>query len=193
MAHKKKNCPPARALAVLLATLTLPATAADLLIPGQPAALTDGEGLLAIGFELRDEIESLALDQPGALLWTHTFRNLEPGYNLRILRLPAGTYRWRQIITPQYKITFGGERRWAEMIVEAGKLNYAGDFVYEGKPMQQVYVNRANRMSILLAALEAGYPGLLAELELVYHGMVDDPFGAFYRRERQALAIEPAG
>ncbi len=136
-----------------------------------------------MGIELRDAIDGLSIDQPGSLLWTHTFKDLPAGYHVRVLKLPAGSYRWRQIRVGDFRIDVSHRHQWIALSVEAGKINYSGDLVYDEHHWQSVYVNRANRTSRILETLDADYPALVEALPFAYHGVSVDPYADFYRAE----------
>lgn len=120
-------------LATSLAILSAGCSAPYLLTePGKKVQLKENEGLLALRLKFDGGVDYVEFHGEGKTAKDFTVRDPKPGYDLRILKLVAGTYCVSR---------FGGSGEHLEarskddrLCVEVlpGTLNYPGDFLQNG-------------------------------------------------------------
>lgn len=160
--------------------------------PGALPELEAGEGLLVVGVDTDMPLYRVKVRKDGAYFGGGDLRNLPKGRSLRLYALPAGRYEWAQL-NPHallyYNLRDDAEY---EFVVEAGKVNYAGDLQFRGMVSAQGGLHVANRSLGVIDWLKQEHPGVYAAHRLAYTGHYPDPFPAFYRDVVQAAGREPA-
>ena len=76
--------------------------------------------------------------------------------------------------------------------VEAGKLNYAGVFIYEMSGFNWASGTLNDRLTVVLTVMEQRFPELLEQYEVANGLFPDDRFVQFYLQEKQQSLREQA-
>lgn len=150
--------------------------------------IRDDEGLLVIAFNSTELDLRVLLNRKDATGGNIEFRPLRRGQYFRVVRAKAGTYYWDRINQSdyQYKRWFELNRFDLEFEVEAGKLNYAGVFMFEASG-GRFHAILEDRLVITLAILEHRYPELIAQYEIANGLHPDDRFMDFYLAEKRIV------
>lgn len=156
----------------LLAIAVAPSAAVDIDKP-----LSEGEGWLAVVVDNSAQITSLRLDGPG-LLGDDLVKGLGLGRNVRVLRAKAGKYRWSMLTSATGYVSLKRDPQF-EFAVEAGKLNYPGNFVIESAGFNSVRYYRANRASQTMMGLDQTFAGLREKYPWRNDLPSPDPFAEF--------------
>jgi hypothetical protein len=152
------------------------------------------EGLVVIAFNSTESDLVVHINRTSAVGGNIEFEHVRPGEYFRVVRAKAGTYNWHRINQEFYDY-----RRWFELhkldlsfVVEAGKLNYAGVFMFDVGEGERYSATLEDRLSITLAVLEQRYPELLEQYEIANGLYPDDRFTEFYLREKGLIKSEAA-
>ncbi|HJU39809.1 MAG TPA: hypothetical protein VJ724_09575, partial [Tahibacter sp.] len=148
--HRGRRLPAlARAFASVLVLVAATATAKD-----DSAALKPGQGLLLVAIENSAAAWSVRIDGDGG---DSVVKDLLPGRNTRLLRLPAGKYRFARIDRSdrmRYSLDYPHDparRARYEFTVEPGVVNYPGELIVRMATPHQVAVGRFNRAAFAMA------------------------------------------
>ncbi len=148
--------------------------------------LGDDEGLVVIAFNSEEPDLRVLLNRKGGAFGNIEFTPARPGEHFRVVRAKAGTYYWDRINQVQYPY-----KRWYELehfdfefVVEAGKLNYAGVFMFE-VAKRRYAVSLKDRLVITLAVLGQRYPELIDRYEIANGLNPDDRFTEYYLSEKR--------
>jgi dipeptidyl aminopeptidase/acylaminoacyl peptidase len=147
MAHRLLN--PMRFVARVLMAISMAAGAAAKEMPEGPLPdLTGDLGYLLVVIDTDRPLPLLRLNRQGSILGTQDLEDLPQGISVRVLRVPAGRYRWQRVAagghfviehdpdrsaieflallqTPRFDISDSEALMTLE--VQAGKFNYAGE------------------------------------------------------------------
>ncbi len=143
---------------VLLAGVAATATAKQR-ANDAPEPLGPDEGWLALVVDNGIGATSVRIDGPG--LADGLAGELAGGRNLRLLRFPAGTYRWSMVNRPNWwkREYFSLERHpGLEFRVEAGAVNYPGDLVLRSAGPKAALFYRVNRSLETLLQVDQQQP-----------------------------------
>lgn len=176
-----------RLFCVALLTGTAVAAIAKESVADAPKRLGPGEGWLALIVDNGIGATSVRIDGPG--LSDGIAGELGGGRNLRLLRFPAGTYRWSMVNRPNWwkREYFSLERHpGLEFRIEAGAVNYPGDLVLRSAGPKAALFYRVNRSLETLLQVDLQQPGLRDALPW-RQDTGPDPFPAF---AAEALAGE---
>ncbi len=169
-------------LAALFLALLLSVPAAYALDTDEP--LAEGEGWLAVLIDNDADVSSVRFDGPG-LFGDGLVKDLGDGRNVRVLRAKAGKYRWSMLNRPSPHRNLAGEyfnvRRDAqyEFTVEAGKLNYPGNFIVKSTGLRSIVFYRSNRALQAMMGLDHTFPGLRGRYPWRNDFNAPDPFEEF--------------
>ncbi|MBL8297145.1 MAG: S9 family peptidase [Rhodanobacteraceae bacterium] len=156
--------------------------------------LSEGEGWIAVIVDNSAHISSLRLDGPG-LLGDDLVKNLGDGRNVRVVRAKAGKYRWSMMTRRDGYLSLKRDAQF-EFTVEAGKLNYPGNFVVESVGFNSVRYYRSNRASQTMMGLDLAFKGLREKYPWRNDLPSPDPFtefaGSKLTVERSAPLLESA-
>lgn len=139
--------------------------------------LADDEGWLAVIIDNEAGMSSILLDGPG-LLGDDVVRKLANGRNVRLVRAKPGKYRWSRMSRVDGYLTIERDAQF-EFVVEAGKLNYPGNFTVEATGFRSVRYYRSNAAAQAMMELDQAFKGLRGKY--AWHSDVPspDPFPAF--------------
>lgn len=156
--------------------------------PGELPALAADEGFLVVAVDADVPLYSVRLTRDGRFFGTGSVRRLPEGRSHVLFRAEAGTYQWTDIELVQgliYSVRKDPEFRFE---VEAGRITYPGDLMFNPGNLWRADIMVSNRGLAALDWMQAAHPALLAGHDFVYSGRYPDPFPAFYR---EALARHP--
>jgi len=150
--------------------------------------LGDGEGLVVVAAYAFGYAETIKVNRLGSLFGGFTIGPLFNAQHFRVHRLQAGTYSWDEVTrsVPRGRVFHDFSDDELVFTVEAGRLNYAGVFVYDvrGEFAQAEIEDRA---AIVLTILERRYPELLENYEIANGLVPEDDFIDFYLTEKRRL------
>lgn len=102
--------------------------------PGQMPELEAGEGLLVVGVDANMPISRVKVRKDDAVFGGGDMKDLPEGRSLRLYALPAGRYEWAQLKPfSNFAYDLRDEPEF-EFVVEAGRINYAGDLQFRAAP-----------------------------------------------------------
>ncbi len=146
--------------------------------------LDDGEGWLAVLIDNDADLSSVRFDGPG-LFGDGLVKDLGDGRNVRVLRAKAGKYRWSMLNRPSQYINQAGmyfnvpRNAQFEFTVEAGKLNYPGNFIVRTTGLRSLVFYRSNHALQAMMGLDHTFPGLRGKYPWRNDFSAPDPFEAF--------------
>ena len=150
------------------------------------AALKPGEGLVLLVIDNGIGASSIRLDGPG-IFGDGLARELGGGINVRLMRLPAGEYFWSRANAPTF---WGGYSFYAlshsdayRFRVEAGVINYPGDFLMHSLYGNYSLFRRVNRAALAMTRLDRKLPGVRARFPWRMDVAAADPFPAFFAEQ----------
>ncbi len=148
------------------------------------------EGLVVIAFNTSEFIHIARIDRRGSIGGHIRFGPIPAGEYFRVVRAKAGTYAWEEITRRMQdgRYMYRFDKRDYTFVVEAGKLNYSGVFLFETMPGAYFKTSLNDRLTIVVTALEQRYPGLLERYEFANGLYPDDRFTDFYLAEKRALS-----
>lgn len=160
--------------------------------PGQVPELEADEGLLVVGVDANMAISRVKVRKDGAVFGGGDMKDLPEGRSLRLYALPAGRYEWAQL-KPFSDLTYDlRDEPEFEFVVEAGRINYAGDLQFRAKTVDDSSFHVSNRGLGVIDWLKKEHPRLYADYALVYTGHYPDPFPEFYRDVVARSGADPA-
>lgn len=145
------------------------------------AKLKSGEGLLLLVVE--NDIGASSIRVDGAGFFADDLAKIGNGLNVYLMRFPAGQYRWSKVSKPwlwgsgYYDLSRDTEFTFR---VEAGVINYPGDFLMRPLATNYSTFNRTNRMSLAMARLDRKYPGVRTRFPWRTDVLTADPFATFF-------------
>jgi len=160
--------------------------------PDQSFRLSLREGLLVLDIDTEISLE-IARTSLGRL------EDVEKGRHVRIFRVSSGRHSWREIRIDApgpgrayYRYMIDRDPEF-EFEIEAGKLNYPGQFVvrrYRGPSRfsNTLLIRNVNRAGMTLRALRKSFSSILQKFKLVYAGESEDGFLEHYSRVVEELA-----
>lgn len=157
--------------ALLFALLGMPVQAADTDKP-----LDEDEGWLLLVVDNATSAHALRLDGPS--VFGDRVRGLGQGRNVSLLRARAGKYRWSSVTAGrlQWNLRRGTDR---EFSVEAGKINYPGNFLLESRGGLVGTFYRSNRALQAMMAMDSIFPGVRGKYPWRHDVGSPDPFPEF--------------
>lgn len=159
------------------------------------AKLGRDEGLLLLAVENGIGADSVRVDGDG-LFNTDVAGRLDSGRNVRLMRFPAGKYRWSKV-TLGSGAYFNMERTAAyEFTVEAGVINYPGELVMQPVAWQTATFGRYNKASLAMTLLDKAHPGVRTRYRWRNDVASPDPFPEFFAQhvaaDRTAALVDSA-
>lgn len=161
------------------------------------------QGILVVEVDASETVMRLLIEPTGRLSSSVSLTNLAEGRRARLLVLPAGTYRWREIdmagnVTingrayPMTWVADSDEEHW-QFEVRAGIVNYPGVLVLTRVGSRGLRMYTLNRSAQLVQTIREAGGTLLADRPIVYSGRGRDDFLEFYAsRMRSDRARERA-
>lgn len=139
--------------------------------------LAADEGWLLLIADNAAQAHSLLLDGPG-LLGDDLVRGLGAGRNVRLLRAKAGRYRWSGVSAGnvRWNLKRGADREFA---IEAGAINYPGNFILKASGRYSGTFFRSNRALQAMMALDTNFPGVRGAHPWRSDVGAPDPFAQF--------------
>ncbi len=159
--------------------------------PGKIPELEAGEGLLVVGVDSNMPLSRVRVRKDKAAFGAGDMRDLPEGRSLRLYALPAGRYEWAQLKPFSFFSYELGADPEFEFVVEAGKINYAGDLQFRARTFGSSTFHVANRALGVIDWLKQEHPTVYANYPLAYTGYYPDPFPAFYREVVAKAGVEP--
>ena len=161
--------------------------------PGQVPELEAGEGLLVVGVDTNMPISRVRVRKDDAVFGAGDMKDLPEGRSLRLYALPAGRYEWAQL-KPFSFLTYDlRDEPEFEFVVEAGKINYAGDLQFRANTFTDSSFHVSNRGLGVIDWLQKEHASLYRDYKLSYTGHYPDPFPEFYREVVAKAKAGPAG
>ncbi len=151
----------------------------------QKKGLKPNEGLVVILIDINFRIAKISLGKPGKVFPVYSMKKLRPGAQMKIIKLPAGKYYWKEGrgYSGNTTYTFEIEEELTVFEVKAGKLNYPGTLDFNGwrnKRDDIVYsYNMINNSTNIFLYIKEKFPSLIEKYPLVYSGKNPDPFLEF--------------
>lgn len=145
------------------------------------------EGLVIIAYNASTLTHEVKINRQGAIGGNIQFEPYWRGEYFRVMRAKAGTYNWHQINRKSggYRSLYKLEKLDLKFEVVAGKLNYAGVFMFDVKSGGYYSASLKDRLVITLAALDQRYPDLLDQYEIANGLNPDDRFTEYYLSEKR--------
>lgn len=159
--------------------------------PGNVPELEAGEGLLVVGVDTNMPISRVRVRKDDAVFGGGDMKDLPEGRSLRLYALPAGRYEWAQLKPFSNFIYDLRDEPEFEFVVEAGKINYAGDLQFRAKTVDDSRFHVSNRGLGVIDWLNKEHPRVFAGYTLAYTGYYPDPFPEFYRAIVAKAGTEP--
>ena len=160
--------------------------------PGQAPELEADEGLLVVGVDTNMPISRVRVRKDDAVFGGGDMKDLPEGRSLRLYALPAGRYEWSQLKPfSDFSYDLRDEPEF-EFVVEAGRINYAGDLQFRARTMNDSAFHVSNRGLGVIDWLQKEHPRVYADYKLTYTGHYPDPFPEFYREVVTKSGAEPA-
>ncbi|MDC8013653.1 S9 family peptidase [Tahibacter soli] len=177
---------PARALACAGVLVLFAATAAA---KDDPAALKPGQGLLLVAIENSAAAWSVRIDGDGG---DHVVKDLVSGRNTRLLKLPAGTYRYSRADRSddmRFSMDRPDNRARFTFTVEPGVVNYPGELVLRMLSPHRISGGRFNRAAFAMAMFDRDAPGARSRLPWRTDAGAPDPFPEFLASKVDAAGM----
>lgn len=206
MNHLHTTVSPLALVFVALIAAAAPILAKEL-PPGPLEPLPEGEGYLLTVIDSDNFIASMHLNRLGSMLGSERLNRIEAGRTARVLRVPAGEYRWSRIqAAPTLWIGQIGNLRTAFSLlgthrfdikeldssvtfrVQAGKLNYPGDLHLRFRN-GMVTLSMPNRGERALPMLESTHPGGSRSHPFHYAGELTDHYWSIREPELASAVI----
>ena len=145
------------------------------------------EGLVAIAFNTNVAVDIVRINRRGSLLGSIWFGPVFPGEYFRVVKMRAGEYNWDEITQRlgYAKRLFDLSKRDSRFTIEAGKLNYAGVFLFEVSAGGYYRSSLNDRQTIVLTILDQRYPELLEQYEIANAIHPDDRFIEYYLEQKR--------
>ena len=175
------------------------ATTLEVVEPGVPAQLGEGEAFLIIHIDTDVQLKNVSLESgtiasqlpAGDHLWIIRTRARRSGWK-RINLEKEGSYR-RHFAVGQMDVFNEDE---FEFEIKAGAINYPGSLIVRTKntfpawPVYAISFRNRNHSAMAIRALLETHRSLLESLPIRYAGPRGDGFLDFYTRERDRLRSE---
>ena len=148
--------------------------------------LRDDEGLVIIAYNSEQWATEVRINRRSAIGGNIIFDPIGTGEHFRVYRAKAGTYNWDEITQKFYsmKMLYDLSKLDLGFEVKAGKLNYAGVFMFNVRAGNYYKATLEDRLTITLLVLEQRYPELMKQHEIVNGLVPDDRFTQFYLSEK---------
>lgn len=164
-------------LALLLVLITACSSSVKSVKTEQNQVLAPNEGYLLLSVNSNIQLDSMKIF--GAKTLFITKEDLKAGANYILLPVPAGDYRLAEVDQPgMYYTSLNNEKGIWSFTIEAGKINYVGNFTFES-----YYVDNAsftafleNRGSEGFKYMQEKFPSLLKQHSMRFAGNGDDFF-----------------
>ncbi|BBM03551.1 hypothetical protein [Microbulbifer sp. GL-2] len=143
--------------------------------------LSPGEGYAVLALVISGEVpKSVKIQTPKLFGKSYLFEDLSDGNNFKIIRLPAGEYRWTKVTTNRnsyYKI----KEKEFNLNIQEGSINYGGHLTINTNwQFETAEFDYINRTSQTIEELEKCCLTLLNEYPLLFTERAKDPFIKFY-------------
>ena len=152
--------------------------------PGEEVKVKDGNGLLAVDINTANAyVNVVKIERVGSLFGGTSLTGLGLGDNVRLVELPAGTYRWSRVDMNGAYLHIRDDERF-QFKVEPGVINYPGDLdiEYTGSG-NRYYTTVSDRAGRAMSNLDTMYPGVRHKFPLRYQGALPDGFPEFATAE----------
>lgn len=93
-----------------------------------------------------------------------------------LIELPAGNYRYDDIVIYKYFIEHDFDADLWDFNVQPNAINYIGHLKIKNLGFLRVHLEIQNNSSVALEYLEENYPQLMSQYPLIYSGMGNDDF-----------------
>ncbi|MEP6882625.1 MAG: prolyl oligopeptidase family serine peptidase [Dokdonella sp.] len=159
-------------------------------VPGENPQLKANEALLVVAIDTGMPLEAAFMSEEGAVLNSRVLKHIAAGRTFQLLRVPAGRYGWHSLrigdwAHSSFWYTYQlSNKKEGYFDVRPGVINYGGDLVVRPRDVRHATIYMSNRGLPAIDWLEAQHPQLASQREFVYSGHYQDPFPAFYQKER---------
>lgn len=182
-------------LALLMMLSAFDASALRKVDPGHSPRLKPDEGLLVVSVDTSSPITSVRFKPTGRSFGTGLLNYLAVGRTVQLYAVPQGQYQWdtvtlADIYTWRSYLTLADDPEF-RFELKPGQITYAGDLVLRPRSVRSSLVRVSNRSLPVIDWLGAQHPALYGQYPLGYSGIYPDPFPAFYRGARVAVAEVP--
>jgi dipeptidyl aminopeptidase/acylaminoacyl peptidase len=151
------------------------------------------EGLIALVVDDGVGMVALRLDGIGHgrdMVITHLSR----GRNLRVLKVPVGTYRWSNADLATWAgrsyLNFPQAPRF-QFEVKPGVINYPGDISLARASGERIRNERVNRTSLAMVSMDRLLPGLRQRFDWRTEGDAADDYPNFLKRQTGNVSLTP--
>jgi dipeptidyl aminopeptidase/acylaminoacyl peptidase len=174
-------------LMLLLLWMLCGSVSAQTVEPGSTIELAPNEGLALFDIQIDLQLRSIQLDRLGSIFSFPKIEDLPAGKYTRLLKLPAGEYRFKKFEVGFVFWEFEDVRN-SKFKVEPGKINYVGQVRSYSQGWMYRSLAIENTAMSARANLERDFPGLLKRFPWRYTGEYADPF--FDDAQRSGYASE---
>lgn len=190
--HRRPRMPfPVRAGLILLAALF----ASGALAKDDYTQLDPDEGLLLLAVDNGIGATSVRIEGP-RLFDDDLAGRLKAGRNVRLMRFPAGKYRWSKVGLGSAYYYMMDRTPANEFTVEAGVINYPGELVMQPVSWLSAIFGRYNKASLAMMLLDEEHPGVRARYRWRNDVASPDPFPEFFAQQvpadRTAALVQSA-
>lgn len=148
----------------------------------RPIELKGDDGLLALEIDSTNYVTGVHVERRGSVFGA-TATGLGDGHVLCLMKLSAGDYRWDRIdvgvmnhFYAQATYIHVPDEPLFRFHVDAGVINYGGDFNLQLVGFMRLAMDVVNRSARMLIALDTQFPGLRTKYPLRYQGSTPDPW-----------------
>lgn len=198
---------PAWVAFVVLAALAFGAHATTEMPQGPLGPLTGNDAYLLVTVDTNAFLHELRIDRQGSVLGNYQVDDLGEGRSLRVLRVPAGEYRFTRLFSlpliwkgrvrypvtpanlPQDRYDIDSLEQSPPFHVRAGVLNYPGDVLLRFQP-GRMSLSLPNRSERTLRLLRERHPGG-DTIPLVYASESPDPYPTWRAAKVEQAAPDP--
>jgi dipeptidyl aminopeptidase/acylaminoacyl peptidase len=151
---------------------------------GEEVKVKDGNGLLAVDINTTNAyVNVVKVERVGSLFGGTSLTGLGLGDNVRLVELPAGTYRWSRVDMNGAYLHIRDDERF-QFKVEPGVINYPGDLDIQSTGSgNRYYTTVSDRAGRAMSNLDTMYPGVRHKFPLRYQGALPDGFPEFAAAE----------
>ncbi|WP_444905212.1 hypothetical protein ACJJIU_11210 [Microbulbifer sp. CnH-101-E] len=143
--------------------------------------LSPGEGYAILPLSIHGTPpKSVKLQDPKSFGKSFIFKSPATGNNFKIIKLPAGNYRWTKVIANRNYL-FNLKEKQFDLIIHEGAINYGGHLTIDiNWTFGTATFDYLNRSSETIEELESCCQKLLEQHPLTFTGNTKDPFIKFY-------------
>ncbi len=142
---------------------------------GDDVTLKSSEGLALFDIKIDAELTRIRLDRIDSIFSFPKIEDLPAGSYSRLLKLPAGQYKFSKFQMSRIYWEFDDVRN-SNFTIEPGKINYVGEINSSSTGWLSRSLSIENAASRARQNLDRDFPGLLAKFPWRFTGEFADPF-----------------